>query len=219
MEGSASTPPSSATAASASAPATPASVEQLDKGQVSGLLGRGGSEAGWPWACEARGAGAGSAPPEAPPGVLGRSLGRAALSFPAPSCARGGACRPPPPVLRPAPPPQVDCRCSLGFRGELHLALLAYWLTWAGRLILQASVTSGLKGRLLASAPPRDQRRQGPSSAVASGLAQSKRSVNADCGVLRFSRDCCLNHPGPGKHVPTWRGAFTWDRLASVDAC
>uniref|UniRef100_A0A7N5JDG9 Ribosomal L1 domain containing 1 n=1 Tax=Ailuropoda melanoleuca TaxID=9646 RepID=A0A7N5JDG9_AILME len=34
MEGSASTPPSSSTAASASAPATPTSVEQLDKGQI-----------------------------------------------------------------------------------------------------------------------------------------------------------------------------------------
>nr|XP_035942158.1 ribosomal L1 domain-containing protein 1 isoform X1 [Halichoerus grypus] len=34
MESSASTPPSSSTAASASAPATPASVEQLDKGQI-----------------------------------------------------------------------------------------------------------------------------------------------------------------------------------------
>lgn len=93
MEGSAAPAPSSSTAASDSAPATPASVEQLDKGQVSGPLERGVRKAG----CRC-----GLRAPADPPEVWGESLGRAALSLPPPSCARGGACRPP--ALRPGPP-------------------------------------------------------------------------------------------------------------------
>lgn len=157
MEGSAATAPSSSTAASDSAPATPASVEQLDKGQVSGPLGRGTRKAGWLGACETRGAGAGFAPPRAPP-EFGESHWVALRSACPLLPARGEAPADPQPC---GLDPQVDCRGSLGFRGATHLALLLFPLAWPGRLILQASVTLGLRGPLMASAPPRDQRRQG----------------------------------------------------------
>lgn len=124
MESSASTPPSSSTAASASAPATPASVEQLDKGQVSGPLGRGGRKRG------GRGLVRLGVRVRVPrPRGRPRSFGRVAGSRcaqPAGSFLRAGRCLSPPSPAACPLLPQVDCRRSLGFRGEIHLALLPH---------------------------------------------------------------------------------------------
>ena len=87
MEGSASTPPSSSTAASATAPETPASLDQLDQGQVSGPVGRGAGRRG-----------ARPAPgPRRRPRSFGKRVAVSRRAQPArSSCSRGGARRPQP---------------------------------------------------------------------------------------------------------------------------
>lgn len=205
MEGSASTPPSSSTAASASAPEAPASLDQLDQGQVSGPVGSGGCGAGWP---QARGAGAGSSPPRTAPEL--REEGPwVARPLPArPSRPRGDARRRQPCGLA----PQVEgSRYSLRFRGGFHPALLPYPLTLGGRVILQASVTWGLKRKGVSAgvgfpesedARPVKRGSQGPGP---------ERSAHASC-VSRVSWGCRLHRPVPGKPGPGWR-----DRRLNVE--
>lgn len=116
MEGSASTPPSSSTAASATALETPASLDQLDQGQVSGPVGRGAGR---------RGARPGPWPSPTSP-ELWEEGRRVASRSAGPLLLLSGR-RSPPPALRPGPP--GGCRYSLGFRREIHPALFPYPLT------------------------------------------------------------------------------------------
>ena len=97
MEGSASTPPSSSTAASATAPETPASLDQLDQGQVSGPVGRGAGRRGGHGRARRGGPGRAPGPRRRRPRSFGKRVAVSRRAQPArSSCARGGARRPQP---------------------------------------------------------------------------------------------------------------------------